>query len=104
MGALNSPGPPKILEDRALGAWASGACRIAASHEPRQAPLERLQLAQLGPNHRQMALRQIPGFHAGAVSVLNQDQEQVNLFDREAEIAAATDEGEPADVLVAVAP
>lgn len=94
----------QVLQDDAVRSRSPGAGHLTAFHEARDGSLQRLQLVQLGPDRRQMALRQIPRFQAGALPVLDQRGERSHLLDREAEVAAAAYEGEPPDVLLAVAP
>src|SRR5919106_4954214 len=94
----------QVLQDHAVRSRSPGAGHLTAFHESRDGSLQRLQLVQPGAHRRQMALRQIPRFQAGALPVLDQRGERSHLLDREAEVAAAADEGEPSDVLLAVAP
>src|SRR6266478_1489384 len=68
---------------------------IATLHSFRFFGLKRLQLAQLRADGGQVFSRQIPRFRARALAVLNERDERANLFDREAEVAAASDEGQP---------
>src|SRR5919106_3628416 len=94
----------QVLQDHAVRSRSPGAGHLTAFHESRDGSLQRLQLVQPGAHRRQMALRQIPRFQAGALPVLDQRGERSHLLDREAEVAAAAYEGEPSDVLLAVAP
>jgi hypothetical protein len=94
----------QILQDHTVRSRSPDAGYLTAFHKSGDGLLQCLQLVQLGAHGLQMLARQISRFQAGALSVPDQRRELSHLLDREAEVAAAADEGEAPDVLLAIAP